>query len=83
MNDKRERLTTGENFKDTHSITNVQYRNLKALNKFGRLFNKKYPGHELNFNVSNWGEAQGIPQGEFSGEEIDNKESNTDNGLPD
>ena len=77
MNDKKERLTTGENFKDLHAVSNVQYRNLKALNKFGRLLGRKYPGKELNFNLSNWGEAQGLPQGEYgAGEDIDNDENN-------
>ena len=76
MNDKKERLTTGENFKDLHAVTNVQYRNIKRLNAFGRLFGIKYPGKELNFNLSNWGEAQGVPEGEFGGEEIDNIKGN-------
>ena len=64
MNDKKERLTTGENFKDLHAITNVQYRNLTELNAFARRFKRKYPEKELNFNLSNWGQAEGIPQGE-------------------
>ena len=53
MNDKKERLTTGENFKDLHAVTNIEYRNLKRLNMFGRQFAEKYPGRELNFNLSN------------------------------
>lgn len=76
MNDKKERLTTGENFKDLHAVSNIQYRNLKQLNQFARKFGKVYPNIQLNFNVSNWGEAAGLPQGEFAGEEIDNVKNN-------
>lgn len=53
MNDKKERLTTGENFKDLHGATNVQINNLKELNRFAKDFEKEYPNKKLNFNVSN------------------------------
>lgn len=78
MNDKKERLTTGENFKDLHGATNIQINNLKQLNNFGREFSLEYPGKELNFNLSNWGEAEGIPIGELEGEELDNIPNNED-----
>lgn len=62
MNDKKERLTTGENFKDLKAISNIQYRHLKNLNTFAKNFNDEYPDKDLNFNLSNWGaESQGVP----------------------
>lgn len=65
MNEKKERLTTGENFQNMHGITNIQQVILSRLQIFARAFEKKYPGTSLNFNVSNWGEAAGgIPQPE-------------------
>lgn len=53
MNEKKERLTTGENFKDLHGVTNIQYRHLKNLNKFAQKFAEAYPEIKLNFNLSN------------------------------
>lgn len=86
-NDKKERLTTGENFKDLHGVSNIQYRNLKQLNAFGRLFAEFYPDKKLNFNLSNWGEAEGIPkdmdEDAMMGEDVDNIPENKEDDKED
>lgn len=52
MNEKKERLTTGENFQNMHGITNIQQVFLTRLNQFARAFNLNY-NKQLNFDISN------------------------------
>lgn len=68
MNDKKERLTTGENYKDLHGISNVQFLMLTWLKSFGRRFKNKYPNIDLDFGLSNQSDALGVP---YMGEELD------------
>lgn len=77
MNDKKERLTTGENFKDLHGITNVQGLLLNWLNKFGRHFQEEYPDKELEFQLSNQSDAEGIPYMSNSFEQDTQQEEET------
>lgn len=60
---KKEKITTGENFKDLNSVSAIQQTHLIKLNGFAESFKKAYPRIHLNFNVFNWGSnPSGVPQ---------------------
>lgn len=54
MNDKKERVSSGENYMDYKAISNYQQKMLNQLNRFGREFKRHYPQFELMFDVTEY-----------------------------